>query len=290
MTVTAFIRHARHNAAVGWSLSAHAADWPSRLALIGLATSLQIKQRTPWSMSTVPVHVNIGGAECRVRLGAHTDLEILHEIVISGEYDELPCDDARCIVDLGAHIGLATLRLLAANPRAHVVAVEADPKLIKQLRTNLAGLRVTVVNAAVAHRSGPQTLYRSDVFSWANSLSQTMPQQSPVSVEGVTLRDIFERYGLKHVDLLKVDIEGAEWDVFREGVPQQVSAIIGEIHRSEGRPPRELLDSLRNDFSLRIGREDATRLTFWGVRNERSGTPAAMPSRACPNVSRVTKV
>jgi FkbM family methyltransferase len=136
------------------------------------------------------VNVRIGGTAFPLSIGAHTDLEVLYEIVVHGEYNDLPCTNAKVSVDLGAHIGLATLRLLAANPDATILAVEADPYLIDQLRENVAGLPVTVVNAAVSARSGPHTFYRSDVFSWANSLHRTRLQQVPVTVGGATFSDL----------------------------------------------------------------------------------------------------
>jgi FkbM family methyltransferase len=266
MRLTRVPRNMWHNIAVGWRLCAHATDYRSRLALLFLAATLTIKQRIPWRRTTLPVNVRLGGVPFRVRLGAHTDLEVLYEIAVRGEYDSLPCEDARLIVDLGAHIGLATLRLLAANPRARVIAVEPDSHLVDQLRANVTGFPVTVINAAVSDRSGPQTLYRSDVFTWANSLTRTMAQQHPVPTVGLTFAEILGAEDARVVDLLKFDIEGAEWDVFGEGLPESVSSIVGEIHARDGRQPRDLLDRIAEGFTVTIGREDETCLIFRGVR------------------------
>jgi FkbM family methyltransferase len=262
----AALRHVAHNISVGWAVARHAPDLQSRIAVVGLAAVLTIKQRSRWRRSTVRVRVRIGGTEFPVHIGAHTDLEVLYEIAVAGEYDELPSTDAKVIVDLGAHIGLATLRLLAANPGARVLAVEADPYLIGQLRDNVAGLPVTVVNAAVSARSGPRVFYRSDVFSWGNSLKPTMPQQTPVTVRGETFSDLLAEAGVTHVDLLKLDIEGAEWEVFARGFPPSVDAVVGEIHASDGRGPRALVDVLAKGMTIRIGRESDSLLLFHARR------------------------
>ena len=196
-----------------------------------------------------------------------TPLEVLREIVVCGEFDHLPCTDAKVIVDLGAHIGLATLHLLAANPDARVLAVEADPHLVAQLRENVAGLPVTVANAAVCARPGPHTFYRTDVFSWANSLHRSMPQQTPIIVRGATFNDLFAEASIDRVDLLKMDIEGAEWDVFGDGFPDSVRAVVGEIHAaSDGRVPLDLIGPLSRNMTVQTGRKGDSLLLFQATR------------------------
>jgi FkbM family methyltransferase len=212
--------------------------------------------------------MRIGGSVFPVHVGAHSDLQVLHEIVVAGEYDELPCVDAKVIVDLGAHIGLVTLMLLAANPGARALAVEADPFLIDQLRANVAGLPVTVVNAAVSASTAPCQFYRSEVFSWGNSLHRTMPQQTQITVRGGTFSELLAEAGLAQVDLLKLDIEGAEWEVFADGFPPNVAAVVGEIHASKGRRPRALVEALSEGMTIHTGRESNRLLLFSARRDQ----------------------
>jgi Methyltransferase FkbM domain len=72
----------------------------------------------------------------------------------------------------------------------------------------------------------------------------------------LTFAEILGANDARVVDLLKFDIEGAEWDVFAEGVPESVSSIVGEIHARDGRQPRNPLDRIAEGFSVTIGRED----------------------------------
>ena len=272
--VVALSGHFFHNVGVGRRLAPHAVDLRSKLTLVALASALQVKQRTPWRRATVPVDVNIGGVVRRVHVGALTDLEVMVEVLDRGEYDELPCADAEVIVDLGAHVGLATLRLLAANPSAHVIAVEPDPFLIDQLRANVSGLPVTVVHAAIAEQPGERTLYRSDTFSWANSLECVMPVQVPVSVRAMTFDELLDSCSCAHVDLLKVDIEGAEWSLFSRGLPARAQSVIGEVHARGGREPHELVDLLTaHGLTVEIGRASPKELTFRASRSARPTPP-----------------
>ena len=260
------LRSVNRNVHVGIELAAQACGWRSRVTVALLALSLTAKQRTPWARTPFRVRMAIGGREFPVMLATHADLEVLREIVVEGEYDLLPTSDARVIVDLGAHIGLSVLRLLAANPRACVLAVEPDPYLIAQLQANVAGLPVAVVNAAVAAESGSATLYRSDTFSWANSLRPTSPGQSAVTVPCITFDELLADAGISRIDLLKIDIEGAEWDAFPGGLPTKVASVVGELHARSGVPPRDLVNHLCSGMHVTIGRESEAQLVFVATR------------------------
>jgi FkbM family methyltransferase len=217
----------------------------------------------------VRVRVRIGGRAFALHLAARTDLEVLNEIALEDEYGAADDVQARTIVDLGAHIGLATLRLLARRPDAHVIAVEADPRLVGRLRRNVASLPVTVVHAAIAGASGSRTLYRSDDSAWGNALRRTLPWQQGVEVPALSLGDLLEQQGLAEVDLLKVDVEGAEWELFADGVPAPVAAVAGEVHALDGSHPRELLARIEREMELTTGRVDDDRAVFVARRPAR---------------------
>jgi predicted O-methyltransferase YrrM len=77
-----------------------------------------------------------------VGLETRTELDTLYEIGIEDEYRPAHRIPATTIVDLGASVGLVTLRLLSSHPDATVLAVEADPALLPRLRANVADLPV----------------------------------------------------------------------------------------------------------------------------------------------------
>jgi FkbM family methyltransferase len=130
------------------------------------------------------------------------------------------------------------------------------------LRSNVAGLPVTVVHAAISDSTGNRTLYRSDKSSWGNSLKQTLPWQEPVTVPSMSLDVLLDTHGLEHVDLLKMDIEGAEWQVLETGVPARITAIVGEIHAVGDRRPEELLERISSVMETETVRRDASKLVF----------------------------
>ena len=130
-------------------------------------------------------------------------------------------------VDVGANAGAYSFWVLSlAGDRGRIVAVEPDPAMACQLRfnvrTNGAGERMRVIEAAVAASPGEGTLMRAPNNTGRNRLVPTREGGAParvgprtVQVRVVTLRDVVAEAGLDRIDCLKVDVEGGEADVIR---------------------------------------------------------------------------
>jgi FkbM family methyltransferase len=267
-TVRSWLGEELRYSRMSFGLHAIAADLKSRalICCLGLPIVAQVRQRA----RPVRLRIRLKDQNFSVHLTGRIELAVLHEIAIEDEYQATDQMQARTIVDLGAHIGLATLRLLAAHPGARVVAVEADPVLASRLRTNVSGLPVTVVHAAVSAHEGERAFFRADRSSWTNSLEQVLPSQERITVPSITLAGLLEELELEQVDLLKIDIEGAEWEVLRDGIPDSVGSIVGEFHAQGGRGPSELLRSITdgNELNVQIVRDDAQQLVFAASRRE----------------------
>lgn len=159
------------------------------------------------------------------------DLFVLHEVFLSRCYD-VPGFDASgagTIVDLGANVGLASLYLATRAPRARLVCVEPSPANAGLLRRNLAALpNATVVEAAVAAGSGP-VAFDDGHPAWGGRLAA----HGPTLVRGLSMDDLLrETLPVGRVDLLKVDIEGAERELFAgdTGWLDRVDRIVAELH------------------------------------------------------------
>lgn len=131
------------------------------------------------------------------------------------------------IIDCGAHVGLVSLWLKRQWPAARVTAFEADPIITAMLRENLkrnAAADVEVVEAAVWKENGTVTFRSpgSDAGAIDAVAADTVgPQQQ---VRAVRLRD----WLCEPIDLLKIDIEGAELDVLDDSADQLT--VVRNIH------------------------------------------------------------
>ncbi len=111
-------------------------------------------------------------------------------------------------VDAGANVGYFSL--LAASRGAHVLAYEPTLAVYRRLKENFAlnGFSGDLVNAALSDKAGTVKLYESDDDPEANSIFGNGEWSSTVRTVSLD-RDLI-RFGVKRVDLLKIDVEGAE--------------------------------------------------------------------------------
>jgi FkbM family methyltransferase len=158
---------------------------------------------------------------------SRVDAAILHDVLIAREYD-LPLDGPHAILDLGAHIGISACRFASRYPAATVIAVEPEPDNFDLLAVNATPYEnIVPVHAAIWDKAGRISLVDPRGGSWAYQTTGT-----PGDIEAVTIEELLARYGIEHVDLLKVNIEGAEIELFSGncGWLDRVDAIVVELH------------------------------------------------------------
>jgi FkbM family methyltransferase len=181
-----------------------------------------------------------------------TDLWVLREVFFEHEYEVDLGAEPEVIVDLGANVGLSVLSFAARFPRARILAVEASPSTFERLERNVGGLeRVTTVHAAVAGSDGTLPFYEGD-GSWAASLHRGDELAIVHQVPALTLETLLDRHGIEQVDLLKVDVEGAEGAVLRSPALSRARTVIAELHSDL--LDEETLALLRGQASFEIQR------------------------------------
>lgn len=121
----------------------------------------------------------------------------------------LPSDPV--IVDIGAGIGSETATFSAvAGPGGKVIAVEAHPRTYEFLKANISANNLqNVVSAqvAVTDRSGVVRISDDEESHIRNTI---MAEGGTITVTASTVDDLLHDLGIEHVDLLKMNIEGAE--------------------------------------------------------------------------------
>jgi FkbM family methyltransferase len=173
---------------------------------------------------------------------------LFREIWIDRVYVPMDERPIRTVVDVGAHVGLFTLWCASRYPDARIVAVEPSPRATRYLRQNVARNRlgrVTVVEAACGGSSRRALLYRRGP-EMTSTLYGDAPSATEVDV--LTLDELFRRHGVERCDLLKLDCEGAEYEILlgaSAGTLARVDGIVMECHRSAAHSLDELLAHLR---------------------------------------------
>lgn len=178
----------------------------------------------------VVLTISIAGIFRRLRVADRTELETLRAMALEGAWQDGLPDEAAVVLDLGAHIGLTAVVYRSRYPNARIIAVEPDPETCARLRANVEGLSIEVVQAAVCDSNGPVAFFPSRA-SWASSLNGDEGSTAPTTVTGVTLDRLLHDHRLGHVDLLKVNVEGAEFEIFATLADHgRLGYVLGEFH------------------------------------------------------------
>src|SRR3954451_20036916 len=188
----------------------------------------------------------------RVVLSDYSHLHLLELIFIERNYDVEPLETPRVVVDLGSNIGLSVLFWTQRFPGARVLGVEPDPGAFELLQRNAGQLEsVSVRHAAVGDREGVATFW-SAPGAVASSLHQTHDAQVPVEVPVHTLARLLADAGIDHVDVLKLVVEGSEFEALRSVDLARVDAIVGEIVFGEGERSQEAFLALLADYDVEL--------------------------------------
>ncbi len=188
-------------------------------------------------LATVP------GSDIRllIRLGT-PDIQVFNEIYHEKEQDWNFEVAPKTILDAGAYTGLSTVYFATRYPGAKIIAIEPSEENFALLTRNVSKLKnVHAINAALWGESSSLVLTDPGRDYWgltvqesdtSASPDQTGPLVSTSKVDALTISDLIDDYGVDRVNLLKLDIEGSEKEVFSNARPwiDRVDAIFVELH------------------------------------------------------------
>ena len=216
-----------------------------------------------------PVHV-------RVRT---TDQEVYPEILLQGFYAfDLPfCP--KTIVDAGANIGMASIYFAHRYPEAKIVAVEAEAANFALLAKNVRPYPlITPIHAALWNRDGEISVGQPDPSTGARGEFAFVTREGPgVKVRAVTMPTLMKEAQIRSIDLLKVDIEGAEKEVFEAcDWISDIRCLMIELHDRLKPGCSEAVNSVTRGFSK--SQRGETTLYIRDIEVERSERPSLRSS------------
>jgi FkbM family methyltransferase len=150
------------------------------------------------------------------------------------------------VVDVGANTGVFTM-YAAARTNGRVIAVEPFPDFVQSLEKTLESNQVSNVEvhrAALSGLSGETRLWFGEMCP--STCCEKGAGQKRLEVKAITFRQIVD--SVVFVDLLKIDCEGAEYDILKSmslDDANRVRKIVMEYHSFTGHEPSELKTDLR---------------------------------------------
>jgi FkbM family methyltransferase len=155
------------------------------------------------------------------RLRGSTDMRVFYQIFVFEEYSCLRhLTNVSLVLDLGANVGFSSIYFLSCFPACRVIAVEPDAGNLEICEANLKpyGERSVLLHGAVWSEQ-TRLAFSSETLGsgkeWGRQVSASGPSH-PGDIEAWDVGTLIARGGGGYVDLLKVDIEGAEIAVFGE--------------------------------------------------------------------------
>lgn len=159
------------------------------------------------------------------------NLESYEDHCFINEFDENPV-----VVDLGSNEGNFSKVILNKYPSAKMILVEPNPHLNEKLGLICMGKNAEVLNAAVVSQPNHSIPFYLDSCTANSTVNKEFGKKANgkiINVRSVSLKDLFSIFNIKKIDLLKIDIEGAEWDVldiFDENDFDRIDQLTIEFH------------------------------------------------------------
>jgi FkbM family methyltransferase len=182
------------------------------------------------------------------------------------------------IIDAGANIGLFALYAAREAPESKILAIEPFPATFERLEQAIGqhGLngRVECLNCALCGSDKPRTMRQTHLPSQMQRV--TNDSREGIAVPAQTLLQVMDRIG-GTIDLVKMDIEGSEYEVLSNTAPKQLKRIrrlVLEYHGTVGEHnPQQLLAYLA-EAGFRVRSDHHDKLNY-GVVELVQEAPAA---------------
>lgn len=148
-----------------------------------------------------------------------SDVNVFAEMFLFRDYNyNLPISP-KTIIDAGANVGYASLWFHHKYPSAHIIAIEPELSNYKLLADNTKNIpNIDILHKGLWSKATKLEIINEDGSKYG-FITREVPQSTNEGIETCTvsgLYNIFEKKGFSSIDLLKIDIEGAEKEVFSD--------------------------------------------------------------------------
>ena len=144
--------------------------------------------------------------------------------------------EVNLIIDLGANIGIETLRFAKLYPKAKIFSIEAVKENFETLIKNTKNMsNVTSINAAIWDKNSKLKIIKKSESGQARYI-QEVKNSDKFHIRGMPFNKILSEHSIKGICILKIDIEGAERKLFNKSCKNWlhlVKCIIMEVPDSD---------------------------------------------------------
>lgn len=226
----------------------------------GVAGAMATYRRI-WSKKNGLQDITVPGLPHPVSLRCGTaDASTFEKIFVWNDYDLDYPSGVKTVIDAGANIGLSAVYFATRFPNAKVVAIEPQGENFRLLERNTRHYsQVLPLHAALW--SDDTTLGLSNPNDRVDSY-QYHPDAASETVPAFNLTSVLSRFEMTRVDVLKIDIEGAETEVFarQPAWVGRVGMFIIELHGAEARDAFTAATSSLDAMRYRHGEDEIVKV------------------------------
>ena len=159
------------------------------------------------------IKINLPESNGPITLRPNTsDMDVFQQIFINEEYKFAIDRDPEVIIDAGANIGLASIYYSIKYPETKVIAIEPESSNYGLLKENIKHYpNISSTQKALWHTNTILKISNPNDYKFSFRVEESVGSQEVLSI---TIEELMEQYELPFIDILKMDIEGAEKEVF----------------------------------------------------------------------------
>ena len=161
-----------------------------------------------------------------------SDADVFRQVFIEREY-KLPVKiSPKLIIDGGANVGYSSLWFAKKFPSAEIIAVEPEESNYRLLQENTKLYKnIKTIKAGIWYKKIFLKIVNLNSGKWGFQTKEVDKNQR-YGIQAITIGDILKKAHTKNIDILKLDIEGAEKELFSKNISwlKKVNMIIIEFH------------------------------------------------------------
>ena len=162
-----------------------------------------------------------------------SDVKTFDKIFLEDEYDFDPEHSPKVIIDAGANIGAASIYFAAKYPNAQIISLEPEKSNFNILVKNSKKYKnIYCLNKALWHTQEPLYIKNPEANKESFEIQQQNLSHGMDFIEGISINKLMANFKINQIDILKIDIEGSEKEVFSQSTEwlEKVGLIFIEFH------------------------------------------------------------
>lgn len=162
-----------------------------------------------------------------------TDNEVFKTIFVLNEL-KLPIKvTPKFIIDAGAYTGLSSLYYFSKYPNAKIYAIEPEDSNFEILTKHTEKLpNITRIKAGLWHKNSHLRIIDTNAGKWGFQVKEVKTSEN-YNVKAITVGALLKMSGFARIDILKIDIEGSEKELFSMNCNSwidRVNIVVIELH------------------------------------------------------------